>query len=145
MKVVLQRVSRAAVDVDGERVGEIGRGLLLLSAVGLNDTENELKTAAQKLLNLRIFPDDAGRFQHSVLDINGSVLLVPQFTLYADLSKGRRPDFFGAMKPPAAAELFARFCDFFRVPGIEKVAAGVFGAHMEVSLINDGPVTIVYE
>ncbi len=145
MKVHLQRVSSAAVHVDGAAVGTIDRGLLLLVGFGQNDTAAPLKPMAEKLCNMRIFPNDEGRFHFSVKDIQGGVLLVPQFTLFADTSKGRRPEFFGAMAPKEASALFDAFVEEFRSLGIQPVATGVFGADMKVSLVNDGPVTILVE
>jgi D-tyrosyl-tRNA(Tyr) deacylase len=145
MRILLQRVSNAAVIVDGETVGAIERGLLLLVGIGQDDTSAVFQPMAEKIANMRVFPDDQGRFHFSLKDILGEVLLVPQFTLFADTSKGRRPDFFAAMKPPRAAELFNEFCDCFRSPGISNVATGLFGADMKVALLNDGPVTIWLE
>ena len=145
MKVVLQRVLQAEVRVDGAVSGEIGPGLLLLVGLGKDDDEKKLAPLAAKLCNMRVFEDEGGRFDKSVLDVQGGVLLVSQFTLLADTKKGRRPDFFNAMEPARASALFDRFVEEFRALGVSPVATGVFGAHMKVSLVNDGPVTIVLE
>ena len=145
MKVLLQRVSHARVRVDGASVGEIERGLLLLVGFAKEDDDSKLKPITQKLCNLRIFPDEVGRFHLSVLDIEGEVLLVPQFTLYADTSKGRRPEFFSAMEPQRATVMFDALVGEFKALGVKKVQTGEFGAHMHVELENDGPVTIMVE
>lgn len=145
MKVILQRVSRAKVSVSGETVGEIGHGLLLLVGFGQGDTRECLEPMAEKILNMRVFPNDAGRFDRSVLDLQGDVLAVSQFTLYADTSKGRRPEFFQALKPQEAELLFNDFLAVLRAAGVRHVASGIFGAHMLVESVNDGPVTISLE
>ncbi len=142
MKVVLQRVNSASVEVQEKNVGAISRGLLLLVGLGKEDSEASLRPMAEKIVHMRIFPDDAGRFHHSLIDVRGEILAVSQFTLFADTSKGRRPDFFAAMEPAEANRLFEKFVDLFRQLGITKVATGTFGAHMNVRLDNDGPVTI---
>ena len=143
MKILLQRVSRAAVRVDGAVVGAIDQGLLLFVGFGQTNTEQDLAPMATKVANLRVFPDERGRFDRSLLDIGGAALLVPQFTLYADTSKGRRPDFTGAMAPDAASRLFDWFVAAMAETGVDKVETGRFGAHMQVELVNDGPVTIL--
>lgn len=145
MKVILQRVNQASVTVADKVVGDIGRGLLLLVGFKEGDDDSKLWPMAEKLRNLRVFPDEAQRFHLSLLDISGEVLVVPQFTLYADTSKGRRPDFFSALKPELAEALFHAFSAELRRLGIKRVAEGVFGAHMQVRLENDGPVTIILE
>jgi D-tyrosyl-tRNA(Tyr) deacylase len=145
MKVLLQRVQSAAVHVDGAAISEIGRGLLLLVGFAAGDGPGQLTALAEKILHLRIFPDQKGRFHLSVRDIGGEILLVPQFTLYADTEKGRRPDFFAALAAASAEPLFEEFIREFHRKGFERTAAGVFGAHMQVSLVNDGPVTIMLE
>ena len=142
MKIVLQRVSSASVTVDGKITGEIAEGLMLLTGFGQGDTDLKLRPMAEKISNLRIFANDQGKFHYSLLDRNGGVLLVPQFTLFADTSKGRRPEFFGAMPPVEASPMFDRFVEEFRKLGIASVQTGVFGADMKVALVNDGPVTI---
>ena len=145
MKVILQRVSRAKVTISGETVGEIGHGLLLLVGFGQGDTVECLKPMAEKILNMRVFPNEAGRFDQSLLGLQGEVLAVSQFTLYADTSKGRRPEFFQALKPEEAELLFNEFLALLRSSGVRNVASGVFGAHMLVESVNDGPVTISLE
>lgn len=145
MKVILQRVRTAAVDIDGRRVAEIGPGVLLLVGFGEGDDEGRIKALVDKVSTMRIFPNAAGRFDRSLIDINGSVLLVSQFTLFADTSKGRRPDFFGALKPELAAPLFEQLKSAFEKPFPGRVGAGEFGAEMLVTLENDGPVTIPLE
>lgn len=141
MRALLQRVSHASVTVDEKIVGQIGRGLLVLLGVGQNDSEAQVKTLADKIVYLRIFEDDAGKMNRSLLDIDGEVLVVSQFTLYADVRKGRRPSFTAAAPPEIAAPLVERFKEALAAYGL-KVAGGVFGAYMQVELLNDGPVTI---
>lgn len=118
---------------------------MLLIGFAPEDTPVQLARMAQKVVDLRIFPDDKGRFHHSLLEIGGAILLVPQFTLFADTDKGRRPEFFSAMPPAAAQELFLKAPAAFRAAGVQRVESGTFGAHMQVALINDGPVTITLE
>ncbi|HSR41551.1 MAG TPA: D-aminoacyl-tRNA deacylase [Longimicrobiales bacterium] len=141
---MVQRVSRAAVRVDGEEVGAIGRGLLVLAGFGPEDGEEELAWMADKLAGLRVFPDEEGRMDRSVTDVGGALLVVPQFTLYGDVSRGRRPSFTGAADPDRADELFERFLELCRDVDV-PVERGEFGAMMEVELVNDGPVTLVVE
>ena len=145
MRVILQRVSRASVSVNGEVVGEIGAGLLLLVGFGQGDSEDLLKPLAEKIVSMRVFSNDEGRFDRSLLDAGGEVLAVSQFTLYADTSKGRRPEFFQALKPAEAESLFQKFLAALRTAGATRVASGTFGAHMLVESVNDGPVTISLE
>jgi D-aminoacyl-tRNA deacylase len=140
----VQRVSSARVLVEGRLVGEIGRGLCVLLGVARRDGEDDAGRLATKLGKLRIFPDDAGRFDRSVLDIGGAVLAVSQFTLIADTAKGNRPSFTDAAPPEQAEPLYDRFCEELRALGV-RVEAGVFGAKMQVELVNDGPVTIVLD
>jgi D-tyrosyl-tRNA(Tyr) deacylase len=142
MRAVIQRVSRAAVRVDGAVVGEIGAGLLVLLGVADGDGEAEAERLAAKVARLRIFADDLGRFDRSVLDVGGGVLVVSQFTLLADTAKGNRPSFTAAAPPAEAERLYELFCAALRELGL-TVEQGVFGAMMEVELVNDGPVTIV--
>lgn len=141
MRAVLQRVSRASVTVDGEIVGQIGRGFLILLGIGQGDGEAEVKALVDKIVNLRVFPDDEGKMNRSLLDSGGASLVVSQFTLYADVRKGRRPSFIGAAPPALAEPLVERFMAALAAYGIH-VEGGVFGAHMDVELVNDGPVTI---
>lgn len=145
MRILLQRVSSASVKVEGEIVGEIGQGVLLLVGLGEGDDETKLSTAAEKIANLRIFSDEQKRFHLSLLDIKGAALMVSQFTLYADTAKGRRPDFFGALKPELAEPLCEKFIAALKAQGIQNVQSGRFGAYMQVALENDGPVTIMLE
>jgi len=142
LRAVVQRVSEAKVTVEGEKVAHIENGLMVLLDVGQEDQEQDVIFLADKLANLRIFSDDNGRLNLSVLDIDGEVLVVSQFTLYGDCRKGRRPSFSSAAPPELAKELYERFVDRLRSHGL-KVETGVFQAHMEVSLINDGPVTLL--
>jgi D-tyrosyl-tRNA(Tyr) deacylase len=144
MRVVAQRVGEAAVTVNGEVVGEIGPGLLVLAGFGPDDEESALEWMASRLLGLRIFPDADGRMNLDVREAGGELLVVSQFTLYGDCSKGRRPSFISAAPPERAAELYRRFVDICR-RGAVPVAEGRFGAMMRVSLVNDGPVTLVLE
>lgn len=141
MRVLIQRVSEAAVRVDGQVVGEIGPGLLLLVGVQDGDTEAEASFLANKVANLRIFEDEAGKMNRSALDLGLSALVVSQFTLYADTRKGRRPSFIRAAAPEVASPLVEYLAQELRGLGL-TVATGEFGAHMQVSLVNDGPVTI---
>jgi D-tyrosyl-tRNA(Tyr) deacylase len=144
MRGVVQRVARAEVRVDGRTVGSIGPGMLVFVGVGDGDTADQADWLAGKLSRLRIFEDDEGRMNRSVVDVGGAVLVVSQFTLLADTSRGNRPSFIGAAAPNAAEPLVGRVASALRALGLE-VAMGEFGAHMEVDLLNDGPVTIVLE
>ena len=144
MRAVIQRVSRAAVQVEAEVVGAIGPGLLVLLGIGQEDGPEEARLLVDKIAHLRIFTDADGKFNLSVLDVGGSVLVVSQFTLFADMRRGRRPSFISAAAPEVAALLVERFIEEMRGLGL-TVAAGKFGAHMEVALVNDGPVTIVLD
>jgi D-aminoacyl-tRNA deacylase len=142
MRAVCQRVSRASVTVDGQMVGEIGHGWLVLLGVGPNDDHAVAARMADKIVGLRVFEDEAGKMNRSVLDVGGALLVVSQFTLYADTSRGRRPGFTGAAPPAIAEPLVERFAALVRERGL-RVETGRFGAHMAVELVNDGPVTIV--
>lgn len=144
MRVVVQRVTQAAVEVDGQVVGNIGPGLMVLVGFCPGDGEAELEWMARKLVGLRLFEDAAGKMNLSVEEVGGEVLLVPQFTLYGDCRKGRRPGFSEALAPDQATLLFDQFCALFGSPG-EPVQRGIFGAHMQVSLVNDGPVTLIID
>ena len=141
MRALLQRVSRASVTVDERVVGKIGQGLLVLLGVGQDDSEVQVKTLVDKIVYLRIFGDDEGKMNRSLLDIGGEVLVVSQFTLYADTRRGRRPGFTNAAPPSIAEPLVERFKEAIAAYGL-SVAGGIFGAYMEVELVNDGPVTI---
>lgn len=144
MRAVVQRVQSSKVTVEGEIIGEIGAGLLVLLGVTDSDTASDAKYLAAKIANLRIFEDDKGKMNRSVLDIGGSILSVSQFTLYGDCRQGRRPSFTQAANPVFANNLYEQFNDFLREEGV-KVAVGKFQAHMEVALINDGPVTMLLD
>ena len=144
MRGVVQRVARAEVRVDGRTVGSIGSGMLVFVGVGEGDTADQADWLAGKLSRLRIFEDDEGRMNRSVVDVGGAVLVVSQFTLLADTSRGNRPSFIGAAAPDVAEPLVGRVAAELRALGLE-VAMGEFGAHMEVDLLNDGPVTILLE
>jgi D-aminoacyl-tRNA deacylase len=144
MRAVVQRVREASVSVDGEVVGECGRGLAVLLGIAAEDDEAAALRLAGKIVRLRIFENANGRFDESLLDIGGEVLLVSQFTLIADSQKGTRPDFSKAARPEVAEPLYERFCHALRELGV-PVRTGVFGARMVVSLENDGPVTIVLD
>ena len=141
MKALLQRVSRASVTIDGDTVGSIHTGLCLFLCVEQDDTQEDADYLKEKALNLRIFPDDAGRFDKSILDIGGSLLVISQFTLAADTRKGRRPSFTRAAPPETAEPMLDYFVEQCRASGL-TVETGRFGAHMHVNLSNDGPVTI---
>lgn len=145
MRVVLQRVREASVSVGGEKVAEIGRGLLLLVGVAEGDEEPQADWLAGKIAGLRIFGDEAGKMNLSVRDTGGEILAVSQFTLLADTSRGKRPSFVRAARPEEAEPLFEYFCEKLREEGVGTVKRGVFGAVMEVALVNDGPVTIVLD
>jgi D-tyrosyl-tRNA(Tyr) deacylase len=143
MKAVIQRVKEASVEVDDQVVGKIGHGLLVLLGIGQDDGQKDIDWMIDKIINLRIFEKD-GKFDQSLLDLNGELLLVSQFTLYGDCSKGRRPSFSSAMDVERARDLF----DIFVAKAREKIArveTGVFQAHMDVKLVNDGPVTLIIE
>ncbi|CAD0223393.1 D-aminoacyl-tRNA deacylase [Chryseobacterium sp. JV274] len=144
MKIVIQRVSEASVKVDGKIVGEIGKGLMLLVGVDENDEKTDADWLVQKVLNLRIFGDEEGKLNLSVKDISGEILCISQFTLIADYKKGNRPSFIKAAKPDKAIPLFDYFKEEIAQSGL-KMESGIFGADMKVSLVNDGPVTIVMD
>lgn len=144
MRAVIQRVTRASVKVDGDTVGEIDRGILVLLGVSVNDSETDAEYLADKTLNLRIFEDDGGKMNLSLLDTGGELLVVSQFTLYGDARKGRRPSFIKAALPERANELYEHFVTTAR-KSIEKVECGRFQAMMDVGLVNDGPVTILLD
>jgi D-tyrosyl-tRNA(Tyr) deacylase len=141
VRALLQRVSEASVEVGGERIAEIGAGLLALVAAGAGDSDQDARRLAEKIARLRIFGDEQGRMNRSVIDVAGGVLCVSQFTLYADVARGNRPGFTGAAPPDEGRVLVDVVTDQLRLAGLE-VQTGRFGAHMRVSLVNDGPVTI---
>jgi D-aminoacyl-tRNA deacylase len=144
MRAVCQRVARADVQVEGKPVGAIGAGLCVLLGVARTDGEAEAARLAGKVARLRVFEDDAGRFDRSLLDVGGAALVVSQFTLIADTAKGNRPSFADAAPPEQAEPLYERFCEALRHLGV-PVQTGAFGARMQVELVNDGPVTIILE
>jgi D-tyrosyl-tRNA(Tyr) deacylase len=141
MRLLLQRVTRAQVSVEGTVVGQIGPGLLVLVGIGHDDDEATVAAMADKAVDLRVFRDDEGKTNRSLIDIAGEVLAISQFTLYADTRKGRRPSFLGAAAPDQGSALYEAFCAAVRARGV-TVAKGIFGAEMEVELVNDGPMTI---
>lgn len=144
MRAVVQRVSQAQVTSEGELTGKIAAGLCVLLGVGSADSEREAAALADKVVNLRIFEDDAGKMNRSLRDIGGALLAVSQFTLYGDASRGRRPSFVSAMEPVRAEALFEAFCAACRALGV-SVETGRFRTHMQVSLVNDGPVTLLLD
>jgi D-tyrosyl-tRNA(Tyr) deacylase len=145
MRAVVQRVTRASVTVSGQITGQIDRGLLVLLGAGAGDGPADLQYIVDKVTNLRIFADDAGKMNRSVLDIEGGVLCVSQFTLYGDARQGRRPGFTGALEPVAAKALWEQSLTLLRSAGVARVEAGEFAADMAVELVNDGPVTILLD
>ena len=144
MRALLQRVSRASVTVDGQIISQIGKGLLILLGVGQGDGEPQAEFLAEKVANLRIFEDEAGKSNLSVLDVKGEAIVVSQFTLYADTRKGRRPSFTDAALPEVAEPLVQRFIELLQAHGV-PTQTGKFGAHMEVEIHNNGPVTVWLE
>ena len=142
MRALLQRVSRALVTVAGEEVASIGPGLLILVGIGHEDDEGVAVALARRATELRIFADEDGRTNRSIIDVAGSALVVSQFTLYADTSRGRRPGFTGAAPPDVAERLYLGFADGLREAGVADVQTGSFGAEMAIELVNDGPFTI---
>lgn len=145
MKAVIQRVSEASVTVDGKTTGSCGKGFAVLFGAEKGDTEAEARLLAEKTVALRIFSDENGKMNLSLRDIGGEVLVISQFTLCADVKKGNRPSFIGAMEPKTAERLYLLYCEELRKNGISRVETGVFGADMKLSLTNDGPVTILYD
>ncbi len=142
MRILLQRASHASVVVNDETVGKIDLGYLLLVGVGKDDNADTVNKLAKKIANLRLFPNDAGKFDRSLLDVQGGALVVSQFTLFGDARKGNRPSFIDAAPPELAEPLCDVFAERLRELGVQRVEAGRFGAHMDVSLCNDGPVTL---
>ncbi|HEL0026071.1 TPA: D-tyrosyl-tRNA(Tyr) deacylase [Streptococcus equi subsp. zooepidemicus] len=143
MKIVIQRVKEASVSIDGKIAGAIDQGLLLLVGIGSDDQAEDIDYAVRKISHMRIFSDSEGKMNRSIQDIKGSILSISQFTLYADTKKGNRPAFTGAAKPDKASQLYNSFND--HLEELVPVQRGVFGADMQVSLINDGPVTIILD
>ena len=144
MRVLLQRVSKASVTVEGQTISSIGKGLLILLGVGHGDGEEQARFLAEKIANLRVFEDEQGKTNLSILDVKGEAIVVSQFTLYADTRKGRRPSFIDAALPAVAEPLVSRFAELLGTHGV-PTQTGKFGAHMEVEIHNDGPVTIWLE
>ena len=144
MKAVLQRVSKGSVSVDGQVIATIGQGLVILLGIGPQDGEEQASYLVEKIANLRIFEDEQGKLNRSILDIQGSAIVVSQFTLYADTRKGRRPSFTDAALPDVARPLVERFASMLNAQGV-PTQTGEFGAHMLVEIANDGPVTIILE
>lgn len=145
MKVVLQRVSESSVSVDNERIGAIEQGLLLLVGVHEDDTEKQMKWLADKILKLRVFDDEDGKMNLSVQDIEGEILVIPQFTLYGDYEQGNRPSYFTAAGPDKANKLYENMVGYFKTHSSLNIETGEFGEYMDVHLRNDGPVTLVLE
>ena len=145
MKAVIQRVENACVTVDGQTVGKCGIGFMLLFGAAEGDTAEDAEILARKTANLRIFCDENGKMNKSVLDVGGGILAISQFTLCADVKKGNRPSFTGALEPQKAEALYDYFCERLKAEGVSRVEKGVFGADMKVSLVNDGPVTIIFD
>ena len=145
MKALLQRVTEGSVSIDGEVVGSIGKGLVILFGAGQGDTDKDAQYLAEKCVNLRIFHDDEGKMNRSLLDVDGEVLIISQFTLYGDCRKGRRPGFSDAALPAEAERLYELFKELVGKQNVKKVACGRFGADMKVKIFNDGPVTFMLE
>lgn len=145
MKAVIQRVSKASVTVDGELISEIGKGYLILLGVMDDDNESDAEVIARKTSTLRVFEDEDGKMNLDIQNVDGEILAVSQFTLCADVKKGNRPSFAHSAHPDRANELYEYFCDKLLENGVKSVKKGVFGADMKVELLNDGPVTILYD
>lgn len=145
MRVVLQRVSRGEVRIDGETVGRIGKGHVLLVGFAEDDGPDDVEWMADKVVGLRVFADDEGKMNLSLEDVGGELLVVSQFTLYGDTRKGRRPSFVHAAAPEVAIPLYESFVEALRARGVSRVETGEFGAMMQVDLVNDGPVTLLLE
>lgn len=145
MKAIIQRVTEASVSVDGQVAGACKNGYMILFGAAEGDTDADAELLARKTANLRIFCDENDKMNLSILDIGGEILAISQFTLLADVKKGNRPSFIKAMEPKEAERLYEVFCENLRNAGVKNVACGVFGADMKVSLVNDGPVTIIYD
>ncbi len=145
MKAVIQRVESASVSVEGKIAGACEKGFMLLFGAAKGDTEADAELLARKTANLRVFCDENGKMNKSVLDIGGGILAISQFTLCADVKKGNRPSFTEALEPQKAEELYDFFCKKLKAEGVNRVEKGIFGADMKVSLVNDGPVTIIFD
>lgn len=145
MRAVLQRVTEASVTVDGQVIGQIDKGIMVLFGMLGTDDEKTMEYMLDKVVNLRVFEDENGKMNLSLLDIEGELLIVPNFTLYGDARKGRRPGYSGGATPDVAAKLFERLCEKAKEMSIKKVATGQFQADMKVALVNDGPVTLLLD
>lgn len=145
MRVVIQRVKEASVSVDGELVGSIQNGFLLLVGIHQHDTEDQLKWMCEKILKLRVFADEEGKMNKSVSDVGGGILVVSQFTLYGDAKKGTRPSYIEAARPEKAEPMYEQMIEYFKSHSLLLIQGGRFGAMMDVSLVNDGPVTLILE
>lgn len=144
MRAVVQRVTKSSVEVEGEKIGEVGMGYMVLLGVGNEDTTEDADYLARKIVNLRVFEDEEGKMNKSILDVGGEMLVISQFTLYGDARKGNRPSFSTAARPETGNELYEYFTSQVENHGI-RVEKGSFGAHMDVSLVNSGPVTILFD
>lgn len=145
MKAVIQRVSKASVEVEGEIVGSCNQGYMILLGAHESDSVSDVEILANKVVNLRVFCDENDKMNNSILDVDGEILAISQFTLCANVKKGNRPSFIEAMNPVTANEMYELFCQKLTELGVKRVEKGVFGADMKVSLVNDGPVTIIYD
>ncbi len=145
MRAVIQRVKNASVAIEGETVGKCGIGYMILFCAVDGDTESDIELLARKTANLRIFEDEDGKMNKSILDIDGEILCISQFTLAADTKKGNRPSFINAMEPVTAEKYYKMYCDALEENGVKSVETGEFGADMQVTLVNDGPVTIILD
>ena len=145
MRVVIQRVSKASVVINSDEICNINNGLLILLGIELKDSDEDIVWLTKKIINLRIFSDENGKMNHSVTDVSGEIIVVSQFTLHAKTKKGNRPSYINAAKPELAIPLYEKFTDFLRKESDLNVYTGKFGADMKVSLINDGPVTIILD
>ena len=145
MKAVIQRVSNASVSVDGKVVGSCNKGYMILFGAADGDTLEDIDILARKTVNLRVFCDEDDKMNKSVLDVGGEILVISQFTLCADVKKGNRPSFINAMQPDLASKYYDIYCEKLKELGVNRVEKGIFGADMQVSLVNDGPVTILFD
>ena len=145
MKLVIQRVTSSSLYIEGSLISQIKKGLVVLIGISKSDTENVIEKLVKKLLNLRVFEDENSKMNNSILDIGGEILLVSQFTLYADTSKGNRPSFINAADPKNAELLYNKFLEKLNIVFGDNIKTGRFGANMQIELVNDGPVTIIIE
>ena len=145
MRIVIQRVSKASVEINSNEICSINNGLLILLGIELKDSDEDIVWLTKKIINLRIFSDENGKMNHSITDVRGEIIVVSQFTLHAKTKKGNRPSYINAAKPELAIPLYEKFTDFLRKESALNVYTGKFGADMKVSLINDGPVTIILD